>query len=404
MKIQKLVRRIGGEKIIIVLTVFIDVLGLGIIIPILPFYVESFGVSAFAVTALFSVFSLFSFVSAPMLGALSDKIGRRPVLILSIASTAAGWFVFASAHMVWVLFLGRIIDGLAAGNFPIAQSYLADIAGSDKERTANLGIIGAVFGIGFIVGPAIGAVLSAVSPAFPFYFVGALATVNMIGAFFFLPETHKNLDGQKKISLNPFSPLMRAARDKLLRSRYSAWFLFGIAVAGMQSVLALYLNNVYGFDSKAVGVVFTATGIIMVLNQGFLLRHFWLKKFKESFLEVWIFLFYAVGFLFAALPFKILFLFGLLIGALAQPILRVIMSSRSAGIAGEKRRGEALGIMASALSLSMIGGPLLAGFLFEIKPFLPFLVSAAALLAAFFTMKYFSRPYDEAGKEDPALL
>jgi DHA1 family tetracycline resistance protein-like MFS transporter len=393
MKIQK-------EKIIIILTVFIDVLGLGIIIPILPFYVESFGVSAFTVTALFSVFSLFSFISAPMLGALSDKIGRRPVLILSIASTAAGWFVFASAQAVWILFLGRIIDGMAAGNFPIAQSYLVDIAGSEKERTANLGMIGAVFGIGFIVGPVIGAALSTVSPAFPFYFVGALATLNMIGAFFFLPETHKNLDGKKRISLNPFSPLLRAVRDKLLRSRYAAWFLFGIAIAGMQSVLALYLNDVYGFDSKAVGMIFTAMGIIMVFNQGFLLRHFWLKKFKESFLEVWIFLFYAVGFFIVAVPFKILFLFGMLIGALAQSTLRVVMSSRSAGIAGEKRRGEVLGIMASVLSLSMIGGPLLAGFLFGIKPFFPFLVSAAALLAAFFVMKYFSQSGDEVSKID----
>jgi len=388
MKIQK-------EKIIIILTVFIDVLGLGIIIPILPFYVESFGVSTFTVTALFSVFSLFSFVSAPMLGALSDKIGRRPILILSIASTAIGWFVFASAHAVWILFLGRIIDGMAAGNFPIAQSYLMDIAGSEKERTANLGMIGAVFGIGFIVGPIIGAALSTVSPAFPFYFVGALATLNVIGALFFLPETHKNLDGKKKIGLNPFSPLARAVQDRLLRSRYAAWFLFGIAMAGMQSILALYLNTIYGFDSKAVGAVFTAMGIIMVFNQGFFLRHFWLKKFKESFLEIWIFLFYAVGFFVAAAPFKTLFLVGLLMGALAQPILRVVMSSRSAGIAGEKRRGEVLGIMTSVLSLAMIGGPLLAGFLFGIKPFFPFLVGAASLLAAFFVMKYSGRPENE---------
>jgi predicted MFS family arabinose efflux permease len=299
---------------------------------------------------------------------------------------------------VWILFLGRIIDGMAAGNFPIAQSYLVDIAGSEKERTANLGIIGAVFGIGFIIGPVIGAALSTVSPAFPFYFVGVLATLNMIGAFFFLPETHKNLDGKKKISLNPFSPLMRAVRDNLLRSRYAAWFLFGIAMAGMQSVLALYLNDVFGFDSKAIGMIFTVMGIIMVFNQGFLLRHFWLKKFKESSLEIWIFLFYAVGFFIVAVPFKILFLFGMFIGALAQSTLRVVMSSRSAGIAGEERRGEVLGILASVLSLAMIGGPLLAGFLFGIKPFFPFLVSAVALLAAFFVMKYCSRSEKEVSK------
>ena len=146
-----------NKKSIILLTVLIDVLGIGIIIPVLPFYVESFGASAFIVTMLFAVFSLFSFFSAPLLGAWSDRIGRRPVLIVSIASTALGWLVFAAATSIYWLFIGRIIDGLAAGNFPIAQSYLVDIAKTGKERTTNLGLIGAVFGIGLIVGPLLAA-------------------------------------------------------------------------------------------------------------------------------------------------------------------------------------------------------------------------------------------------------
>ncbi len=156
------------------MTVLIDVLGLGIIIPVLPFYVESFGVSAVTLTLLYSVYALFSFVSGPFLGALSDRIGRRPVLIASILSTAAGWFVFASAHAVWVLFLGRIIDGMAAGNLPITQSYLVDIARNDRERTTNLGIIGSIFGIGFIIGPALGGALSSIWHPLPFFFVGGL--------------------------------------------------------------------------------------------------------------------------------------------------------------------------------------------------------------------------------------
>ncbi|PJA86559.1 MAG: tetracycline resistance MFS efflux pump, partial [Candidatus Moranbacteria bacterium CG_4_9_14_3_um_filter_42_9] len=148
------------EKIIIISTVFVDVLGIGIIIPVLPFYLERFESGAMMLTALFSVFSLCSFLSAPVLGALSDRIGRRPVLLLSIFSTAVGWFVFASAGKIWVLFLGRIIDGMAAGNFPIAQSYLSDISKNEKERTANFGVIGAIFGIAFIVGPVFGSLLS----------------------------------------------------------------------------------------------------------------------------------------------------------------------------------------------------------------------------------------------------
>jgi len=139
MKIQK-------EKIIIVVTVFIDVLGLAIIIPVLPFYVESFGASALTLTMLFSVFSFFSFVSSPFLGTLSDRVGRRPILIISILSTAIGWIVFASAHTLWVLFLGRVIDGMAAGNlfeqgqkvhvFPIFE-YWRDIGRPEDFARAN---------------------------------------------------------------------------------------------------------------------------------------------------------------------------------------------------------------------------------------------------------------------------
>src|SRR3972149_6379611 len=151
------------EKLTVLFTVLVDVLGFGIVIPILPFYVTSFGASAFTVTLLFSSFALFAFVSSPFLGALSDKIGRRPVLIFSIASTAIGWFVFAAADSIVLLFIGRIIDGAAAGNFTVAQSALVDISTDEKDRAANLGLIGASFGIGFMLGPLIGGVLSTVS-------------------------------------------------------------------------------------------------------------------------------------------------------------------------------------------------------------------------------------------------
>ncbi|MGO9612551.1 MAG: MFS transporter [Dissulfurispiraceae bacterium] len=375
------------EKIIIVLTVLIDVLGLGIIIPVLPFYVESFGASAITLTLLFSVFSLFSFVSGPFLGALSDRIGRRPVLIVSILSTAIGWFVFASAHAIWVLFLGRIIDGMAAGNLPIAQSYLVDIARDDKERTSNLGIIGAVFGIGFIIGPAIGAVLSSLSPSLPFFFVAGLATLNVIGAFFFLPETHKQMIKEKKMALNPLRPLTNAVRDKLLLSRYIAWFFFGISISGMQSIFALYMGRVFGFDVAMVGVVYTAMGLAVLLNQAILLRNFWLNYFKESSLEVWAFLSNAIGLSFLMVPSIYFLIVGIFFHVFSHSLLRVVMTSRAAGIGGPLRRGEVMGTMSSVLSLAMIGGPLLAGSLFQIKPFFPFAACSLALVSGFLIMK-----------------
>jgi DHA1 family tetracycline resistance protein-like MFS transporter len=381
MKIQK-------EKIIILLTVLIDVVGLGIIIPVLPYYVESFGVSSFVVTLLFSAFALFSFISGPFLGALSDKIGRRPVLIVSIFSTAVGWFVFASANAVWVLFLGRIIDGMAAGNFPIAQSYLVDIAKTDKERTTNLGLIGAVFGIGFIIGPAIGATLSAISPALPFWFVGSLATLNVIGAYYFLPETHNNREhSQKKIPLNPFIPIVSALADKKLRARYLAWLLFGIAFAGMQSVFALFTKAAFGFSAVKTGYLFTAMGVVLVINQAFALKKVWLKYFKEIDLEVWFFIIMSLGFMFADLKIFPLFALGIFLTTLGQSTLRVVMSSGVAGVAGQLRRGEVMGIMGSIMSIAMIVGPLLAGALFEKNMQYPFLMNIFLLIAAFLVMK-----------------
>jgi len=383
MKLQK-------EKIIIVVTVLIDVLGLGIIIPVLPFYVESFGASAITLTLLFSVFSLFSFVSGPFLGALSDRIGRRPVLIVSILSSAIGWFVFASAHAIWVLFLGRIIDGMAAGNLAIAQSYLVDVARDDKERTANLGIIGGIFGIAFIIGPVIGAALSSLSRALPFFFVAGLATLNVIGAFFFLPETHKHMDKEKKMVLNPLHPLTNAVSDKLLLSRYVAWFFFGISISGMQSIFALYMGKVFGFDVVMVGAIYTAMGLAVFLNQMVLLRNFWLRHFSESSIEVWMFLSNAIGLSILMVPSTYFLISGIVVHVFSQSLLRAVMTSRAAGIAGPRRRGEVLGIMSSVLSLAMIGGPLLAGSLFEIKPFFPFAACSLALASGFLIMKCYS--------------
>jgi MFS family permease len=388
------------EKVIIILTVLIDVLGLGIIVPVLPFYVESFGASAITLTMLFSVYALFSFVSGPFLGALSDKIGRRPVLIASILSTAVGWFVFASAHTLWLLFLGRIIDGMAAGNLPITQSYLVDIARDERERTTNLGIIGAVFGIGFIIGPAVGGFLSSISHPLPFFFVGVLATLNVIGAMLFLPESLKQLDKEKKMALNPFRPLVNAVKDVPLRARYVAWFFFGLAFSGMQSVFALYMGKVFGFNVAMVGTIYTGMGIVIFLNQTVLLRIFWLRFFRESSLEVWPFLSNALGLAILALPSLPFLVAGIILYIFSQSLLRVTVSSRAAGIAGHRRRGEVLGIMASVLSGAMIAGPLMAGFLFDIEPFLPFAACSLALASGFVTMKFFAaETSDSPGRE-----
>lgn len=372
-------------KAIILLTVFIDVIGIGIVIPILPFYVASFSNSALLVTSLFAVYALFSFFSAPIIGALSDKVGRRPMLIMSIFSTAFGWFVFASATNIIFLFVGRIIDGIMAGNFPIAQSYLSDVAKDDKERTANLGLIGAVFGIGFILGPFFGGVLGHLGHTVPFWFVGTLALFNGILALFILPETHKSLNNNA-ISLNPFRPIINAIKNYTLRANYLAWFLFGLAIASLNAIFSLYLRDVYHFSELFIGTIFGAVGVIIAINQGLAMKHLWLKYFKEPAIELATLLIFVVGFL--LLSFKLFFVFciALVLTTFGQSILRVVMTSQVVGKSPSSKRGEILGIMSSIASLSMMIGPFLSGVMYQTSKTIPFLFGAVCLLLAFFVL------------------
>jgi multidrug resistance protein len=363
------------EKFLITLTVLIDVIGIGVVIPVLPFYVARFDSSPLAVTALIAVFAFCSFISAPFLGAWSDRIGRRPILIISILSTAVGWLVFASAWSLTLLFIGRIIDGLAAGNFSTAQSYLTDIAKNEKERTANLGVVGATFGIGLIVGPAIGGFLGAWNHTLPFWFVGFLALINAALVYLFLPES-KIVREKKSISLNPLRPLYRAFSDRKLLPGFGAWFLFGIAVAVGQSVFALYLGRAFGFKELAVGSLTTALGVVVALNQGVALKHFWLRRFSTRQLESGLMLTLALAWLIMGGQILWLFMVGLAIQTLTHSILRVTLTSHLSILGGPTRQGEILGILTSVMSLSMIIGPILAGALFKINLGWPYFLAA----------------------------
>lgn len=380
--------KIDRIKFLVLFTVFIDVAGLGIVIPVLPFYVESFSGSAFTVSALFAVYALCSFLSSPIIGALSDKYGRRPALLLSITSTAIGWFVFAMAPSVLFLFIGRIIDGLAAGNLPVAQSALVDIAKDEKDRGANLGLIGAVFGVAFIIGPFIGGALGNIFHSLPFYFVGALATFNVIMAYFFLPETNKNREESKhkKLSVNPFVPISRALKDKNLLPNYSALFLFGLAIAGSQSVFSLYMNKVFGFGEFATGVLFAIMGVVIAINQAFVMRKFWLKKFKESTLELVMLCIFSLGYIFLSLPLLIFFAIGVIGITFGQSVLRVVMNSQIVAKSKKESRGEVLGITSSVISLAAGISPFVFGAIFSFKAYLPFLLSAGLLAVAFFVL------------------
>ncbi len=370
------------EKAIIVFTVLIDVLGFGIVIPILPYYVTEFGASPSTVTLLFASFALCSFLSAPLLGALSDRWGRRPVLILSIISTAIGWFVFAGARSVPVLFLGRIIDGAAAGNFVIAQSYIVDISRDEKERTANLGLISAVFGVGFLLGPVIGGVLSTVSHAFPFWMAGLLASVNAMIALAMLPESHRVREEARPLSFNPIGPLARAARDERLRSVYVTWLFFALAFVTGQSVFALFAMDVFGFSAFQTGMAFTVVGVVVVLNQTILLKRFWMKRFGDVQLVTLMLAILAIALLLISTEIEVLFYCALIGLGTGQAVLRVVITSQVAGSSDPAEKGEKIGILSALMSSAMVTAPIVAGYLFEIDHAIPYFLATGFLVVA----------------------
>ena len=375
------------QKIVIFLTVFIDVVGFGIVIPTMPLYVSQFGASAFISTIFFAVYALFQFISSPILGAISDKIGRRPVLIVSLFGTSLGWFVFALANSLPLLFLGRILDGITGGNISTAQSYLVDISKDKKERTANLGLIGAAFGIGFIMGPALGAFLSHFGNTIPFICSGVLALLNTIAAIMFLPETNLNPDKNKKISLNPFQPIIKGLKNKNISAYLIAWFLIMLSITIQQSVFTLFLNKQFNYTEVQSGYFLAIVGLIVVLNQGFFLKKVWLKYFKEPQLEFGAIIAMALFYSLFTINSLAVFIIALIGYSFAHSVIRVVTNSQIVGAAKENERGEVIGVTQGFTSLAAIIMPPISGYVFELNIYYPwFLASIIVIIAGVFVL------------------
>lgn len=373
-------------KLIIIVTVFIDVLGIGIVIPTLPIYVENLTSSAFVPAALFSIYSFFGFFASPVLGSLSDRYGRRPILLLSLLGTAIGWFIFSLGQNLIFIFLGRIIDGITSGNLSTAQSYLVDIAKDEKERSHNLGLIGASFGVGFIVGPALGALLSSFGVIVPFVTAGVLALLNTIAAWFYLPETNMHKDIHKPISKNPFNGFAQAFQDKTVAILLVVWLLFGLTVSNFQAVFTLYTHLAFGFDEGQNGWILALVGIIVAFNQAYLLRVFWLKRFKQYPLMLWSSVAITIGFVLVGIHNIWIFIVAMAICAFSQALLRVVISSEIAGAAPLKQRGEVIGITQSMMFLAAIIGPLIGGAAMTLFLPLPWFIGALYMVAALYLL------------------
>jgi DHA1 family tetracycline resistance protein-like MFS transporter len=254
--------------LIIFLTIFVNLVGFGIIIPLLPFYAETFGASPIVIGLLFAVFSLCQLAAAPALGDLSDRYGRRPILIFSLAGTVVSFVMLAVAHSIVMLFAARIVDGLSGGNISTARAYVADVT-APKDRAKAYGLIGAAFGLGFILGPALSGILSRISYTAPIWAAAAITLVATVMAWLWLPETvHRANAGTG----NPFSYVPELWRRPLVRRILLVDFVYWLSFAIFQTTFALFAARRFGFDVPKTGYFFAAFGILGAVVQGGLIR------------------------------------------------------------------------------------------------------------------------------------
>jgi MFS transporter, DHA1 family, tetracycline resistance protein len=350
---------------VIFFTIFINMVGFGVVIPVLPFYASHFGASPLQIGWLFGIFSLAQFLFAPLFGQLSDRFGRRPVLILSTLGTAAGFFVMGFGQTLTMLFVGRVIDGISGGSIGTAQAYVADITGPE-DRSRAMGLIGAAFGLGFIFGPAIGGWTSAqYGHAAPMLLAGALALVNAGLIFFLLPESLSR-DTRRALPKEPLFPgLFRHIRPSAYLASVATYFTLIVGFSMMTAVFALFVAKRHGFDEKDTGYLFAMLGLIGAVIQGGLIGRI-VKRFGEARTATAGAVLMMAGLFSAPLaPGLAALLIACALMAVGNSLINPTLPAIASQSADAEWQGRALGVLQSCGSLARWIGPVAGGWLLQ---------------------------------------
>jgi MFS transporter, DHA1 family, tetracycline resistance protein len=368
--------------VIIFVTVFIDLIGFGIIIPLLPFYAETFGASALVVGLLATSFSLMQFLFAPVWGRLSDIVGRRPIILAGLLGSALSYLAFALATSLTMLFAARIFAGIAGANIPTAQAFIADST-TPENRAKGMGLVGAAFGLGFIFGPAMGGFLSRWGYATPALFAAALSLANFIAALFLLPESLPREKRGATTRPGRMEAFQRALARPKLPLVLGVSFLVMTAFASFESMFALFVEAQFGFGATTIGYLFAWVGLVLALVQGVLVGRV-VPRIGEHRLVPMAILLMAVALVGHAVAPNVPVLIaamGLL--AVGMGFNSPSMLSVVSRLADPADQGSTLGVSQSLGSLARIVGPLWGGFVFDrFGHTVPFYSSAGLMLVA----------------------
>lgn len=365
--------------------VFLDLMGVGILLPIIPYLVRQFRTDATTVGALSLSFSAAQFLASPVLGVLSDRYGRRPVLLISILGSAFGYFLFGIAGSLMVMFLSRILDGFTGGNISTAQAYIADVT-PPADRAKNFGLIGAAFGLGFSVGPGIGGMLANLSLQAPAYAACALSLLTAIFGYFVLPESlatqHRRATNLKLADLSPVKPIREAFGRPELRLMLFSAFVLNFAFSGLQSNFAVFTLTRFGYTPQQNAWIFTFIGLCSAFTQGYLVRRIAPSVGERRLAMIGLGVLIS-GFLTISLAHAewMLYLGVILVSGvgLATPSQMAILSRRVTA----REQGWLLGTTQSVLSVTRLLGPMWAGAVFDLwGPGAPYATGAVWLSLA----------------------
>jgi DHA1 family tetracycline resistance protein-like MFS transporter len=382
--------RFNGRIGFVAVSVFINFAGFTLVIPVLPFSVARYVSApdiAWWVSLILALYSLCSFVAAPVLGAMSDRYGRRPVMLLSLCGSALGFAVFGVGGALWVLVLGRVIEGLTAGSISALYAYVADMH-EPADRGPAFGMLGAAGGLGFMLGPVLGGALGQISLSAPLYGAAGLALMNCALVWFWMPESHPSARRNKRLSLRQFDAvgqLVRSLRERRLRWLFMVVFCFALGGAVLQANLTVLLKDFLALGPAHIGLVLAGVGVMDIVSQGLaaprLQVRFGERRIATAGLAI-----NGLGLaLFALLPQHAaapLLVAGIAIFTFGDGLFQPSASALIANAAPAERQGEVQGANQAQQAIARTAGPLAAAWLYGTSASAPYAAAAIVVLLA----------------------